>query len=58
VHLHADLAMLFSGAHEIRITALPVATEPAAALPLADNIAGLFRVDHLHNEPRDPAVRQ
>ncbi len=52
LHLHADLARLFDGAHVLRPAALPSAMEPAAAAEVADNSAGLFRIDHVHKLPR------
>lgn len=56
VHLHADLARVFSGSHEIRIAALDSAMDSHSGLPIADNVAGIFSVDHLHHEPRSRAA--
>jgi hypothetical protein len=52
VHLHADLARLFDGVHALRPAQLPSAMDPAAAAAVADNSAGLFRIDHLHRLPK------
>jgi hypothetical protein len=52
VHLVADVAALFSAVSPVSIAKLPEAMDPAAAKPLADNAAAMFRVDHLHHEPR------
>ena len=52
LHLHADLARLFDGAHVLRPATLPTAMEPAAAAEVADNSAGLFRIDHVHTLPK------
>jgi hypothetical protein len=52
VHLHADLARLFDGVHALRPAELPSAMEPTSSAAVADNSAGLFRIDHLHRLPR------
>lgn len=52
LHLHADLARLFDGAHALRPARLPSAMDPAAAGEVADNSAGLFRIDHVHRLPK------
>jgi len=52
LHLEADLARLFDGAHRLRAAQLPTAMEPAAAAEVADNAAALFRLDHIHRLPR------
>ena len=52
LHLHGDLARLFDGAHVLRPAALPTAMDPAAAAEVADNSAGLFRIDHVHKLPK------
>jgi hypothetical protein len=52
LHLHADLARLFDGAHALRPAQLPSAMDPAAAAEVADNSAGLFRIDHIHRLPK------
>lgn len=52
VHLHADLARLFDGAHALHLAQLPSAMDPAAAALVADNSAGLFRIDHVHRLPK------
>lgn len=54
VHLHADLAELFGGAAPIRFAALHAAMGGPEATRLADRLPGVFRVDHVHNEPRAP----
>lgn len=51
IHLHVDLAELFGGAHSIRIAELNTVMGDAAGSVLSDNLPGLFRVDHVHNEP-------
>lgn len=52
LHLHADLARLFDGAHMLRPATLPTAMDPVAAAEVADNSAGLFRIDHVHKLPK------
>jgi len=52
LHLYADLSRLFDGAHRLRPAQLPTAMEPAASALVADNSAGLFRIDHLHPLPK------
>ncbi len=52
LHLYADLARLFDGAHTLRPAQLPTAMEPAASAQVADNSAGLFRIDHIHKLPK------
>jgi len=52
VHLAADLGALFSAVNPVSIAQLPEAMDPTTAKPLADNAAAMFRVDHLHHEPR------
>ncbi len=52
VHLYADLARLFDGAHRLRPEQLPTAMDPAASAQVADNSAGLFRIDHIHQLPK------
>ena len=52
VHLYADLARLFDGAHQLRPAALYSAMEPQAAAEVGDNSAGLFRIDHIHKLPK------
>lgn len=48
IHLIADVSQAFDGAHSIRITELSEAMSPATSAPIADNVAGLFSVDHSH----------
>lgn len=55
VHLHVDVAELFRGAHEVRIGQLHTVMGTAAGVALSDNLPGVFRVDHVHNEPRSRA---
>jgi len=52
LHLHADLARLFDGAHALRPATLSSAMDPAASANIADNSAGLFRIDHVHRLPK------
>lgn len=52
VHLAVDVGALLSAVNPVRIALLPEAMDPVAARPLADNAAAMFRVDHLHHEPR------
>ena len=49
IHLGADIAQVFEGAHGIRIAELSEAMSPKAGVPIADNVAGLFSVEHVHN---------
>lgn len=55
IHLHADLAGVFHGVHEISLAETSTAMDSPSGRPFADNIAGIFRVDHLHHEPRKGA---
>jgi hypothetical protein len=59
VHLSADIAQVFDGAQRIRIADLYEAMSPRAGTPIADNVAGAFSVEHVHNTPvtRDAAAR-
>ncbi|MFI4978784.1 MAG: MbnP family protein [Nevskiales bacterium] len=52
LHLYADLSRLFDGAHALRPATLPTAMDPKAAAEVADNSAGLFRIDHIHKLPK------
>lgn len=52
VHLAVDVGALLSAVNPVRIAQLPEAMDPVSARPLADNAAAMFRVDHLHHEPR------
>ncbi len=52
LHLHADLSRLFDGTHRLRPAQLPTAMDPAGSALVADNSAGLFRIDHVHQLPR------
>jgi hypothetical protein len=52
IHLDADVAAVFGGSHPLRLAELPEAMEPPAVVPVADNFASAFRVDHVHNLPR------
>ena len=52
IHLYVDLARLFDGAHTLRFAALSSAMDPQSAALVADNSAGLFRVDHVHRLPK------
>jgi hypothetical protein len=51
IHLHLDVAQVFASVHVIRIVDRPTAMDPRSALPLADNVAAAFALDHLHHEP-------
>jgi hypothetical protein len=52
LHLYADLARLFDGAHVLRPATLPGAMDVPAGAEVADNSAGLFRIDHIHKVPK------
>jgi hypothetical protein len=52
VHLYADLARLFDGAHTLRPAAIPTLADAAASAEVADNSASLFRIDHVHKLPK------
>jgi hypothetical protein len=52
VHLFADVSQVFDGAHHLRFAGVSSAMDPESAAQLADNSAGLFRVDHVHRLPR------
>ncbi len=52
LHLHADLARLFDGAHALHPASLFTAMDAAAAAQIADNSAGLYRIDHVHRLPK------
>ncbi|MGH8446530.1 MAG: MbnP family protein [Solimonas sp.] len=54
IHLHADLAELFRGDSEVRFATLHATMGGPDAATLADNLPGVFRVDHVHNEPPRP----
>jgi len=51
IHLGLDIAQVFDGAHRIHIAELYEAMSPKAGLPIADNVAGAFSVEHVHNTP-------
>ena len=52
LHLYADLARLFDGAHVLHPATQPTAMDAAASAEVADNSAGLFRIDHVHKLPK------
>ena len=49
IHLGVDVAQVFEGAHRIRIGELSEAMSPKAGEPIADNVAGAFSIEHVHN---------
>lgn len=59
IHLAMDIAQVFDGAQRIRIADLFEAMSPTAGAAIADNVAGAFSVEHVHNTPlaRDAAAR-
>lgn len=52
VHLQVELATLFEGEPGLRIADKPTIMDPAAGTTVADRYAAMFRVDHIHHEPR------
>lgn len=52
VHLQGEVDAVFKGASELRIADKATIMDPAGGTPVADNYAGMFRVDHIHHEPR------
>lgn len=51
IHLKADVGRLFDAPNAIRFGELSAAMDAARVRPIADNVAALFTVDHLHHEP-------
>ena len=49
IHLGVDVAQVFEGAHRIRIADLHEAMSPKSGESIADNVAGIFNVEHVHN---------
>ncbi len=52
IHLHMDVAALFHAAHDIRLAETNTVMDSAQGAVIADNAASMFRIDHIHNEPR------
>ena len=52
VHLQGELGTLFEGEPGLRIADKPTIMDPAAGATVADRYAAMFRVDHIHHEPR------
>lgn len=50
VHLRNNLAEWFQTPWTIRLSETAVATDPAKTVPIADNYADMFVLDHVHNE--------
>lgn len=53
VHLQADIAAVFQGVNTLRLAEAATLMDPVRGRPVADNIAAVFGVDHLHHEPRE-----
>ncbi len=51
IHLAADIATIFGGAQPLRVAETHAAMTPQDGGAIADRYAGMFRVDHVHNEP-------
>ena len=51
IHLKADVGRLFDAPNAIRFGELSAAMDAERVRPIADNVAALFTVDHLHHEP-------
>jgi len=51
VHLQADLARIFQGPPALRIAEHASVMDVAGGKLVADNLAGVFRIDHVHHEP-------
>lgn len=52
IHLHVDVSALFHAAHDIRLVETNTVMDTAQGAVIADNAASMFRIDHIHNEPR------
>ncbi len=52
VHLQADVGQLFQGASALHLADKPTVMDPASGRVVADRYAAIFRVDHLHHQPR------
>lgn len=52
IHLHVDVSALFHAAHDIRLAETNTVMDSAQGAVIADNAASMFRIDHIHNEPR------
>ena len=50
VHLLVDIAKFFDGPTKISLAKTNQVHAPVAAVPLANNIATLFSIDHVHND--------
>lgn len=57
VHLQADLAAFLGGAEPLSFAQQALVMGAPDALPLADRLGRLLRVDHLHHEPATVAAR-
>lgn len=49
VHLFADVSKVFDGVTTLKLTSTNVVHGMAAATPIANNVAKIFSVDHIHN---------
>jgi hypothetical protein len=58
LHLHADVGALFHAAHDIHLAELNTVMDASQGSELADNAAAMFRIDHIHHEPRGAAQAQ
>ncbi len=50
IHLIVDAKKLFDGPNKISLATTNSVHSPAVATPIADNFAGMFFVDHVHND--------
>lgn len=50
VHIITDVAKIFSGSSAIKLAETNTVHMPVAAVNLANNITGMFVVDHVHND--------
>lgn len=50
LHIYADLAKVFNGTTVLKLATTNSVHSPAAAVPVANNYATMFSVNHVHND--------
>lgn len=50
IHLNVDISKVFNGVTQIKLVHTNMIHSPAAAVPIANNYANMFSVEHVHNE--------
>lgn len=50
IHLNVDISKVFNGVSTLKLVETNMIHSPAAAVPIANNYAKMFSVEHVHNE--------